>query len=94
MLAQFWELASREKDQLYELAGYMAEAGEQLGLACLAAHEFSLWSSVDQSSAEPHEIVATEMAQRALAELESYYVIGVGHALASLPACLLRARRR
>lgn len=89
MLAEFWELASREKDRLYELAGYMAGAGEQLGLACLADHEFSLWSSVDQSSAEPHEIVATEMAQRALAELESYYVIGVGHALANMTGRIL-----
>ena len=89
MLAEFWELASREKDRLYELAGYMAGAGEQLGLACLADHEFSLWSSADQSSAEPHEIVATEMAQRALAELESYYVIGVGHALANMTGRIL-----
>src|SRR5260221_9510023 len=72
LLGEFWELASREKDRLYELAGFMAGAGEQLGLACLAHHEFSQWISVDLSSAQPHEIVAMEMAQRALAELESY----------------------
>jgi hypothetical protein len=89
MLAEFWELASREKDRLYELAGYVAGAGEQLGLACLADHEFSLWSSVELSSAGPHEIVAAEMARRALAELESYYVIGVGHALANMTGRVL-----
>jgi hypothetical protein len=87
--AEFWELASREKDRLYELAGYMAGAGEQLGLVCLADHEFSLWSSVDLSSAEPHKKVAAEMAQRALAELESYYVIGVGHALLNMTGRVL-----
>ena len=67
----------------------MAGAGEQLGLACLADHEFSQWTSTDLSSAQPHEKVAAEMAQRALAELESYYVIGVGHALANLTGRVL-----
>ena len=71
LLGEFWELASREKDRLYELAGFIAGAGEQLGLACLADHEFSQWTSADLSSAQPHEKVAAEMAQRALAELES-----------------------
>jgi hypothetical protein len=89
MFAEFWELAGREKDRLYELAGYMAGAGEQLGLACLADHEFSLWASVDLSAAQSHEIVAAEMARRALAELESYYVIGVGHALANMTGRVL-----
>lgn len=89
LYAQFWELAGREKDRLYELAGYMAGAGEQLGLACLADHEFSLWESVDLSSAQSHEKVAAEMARRALAELESYYVIGVGHALANMTGRVL-----
>ncbi|HUY45212.1 MAG TPA: hypothetical protein VMV92_05755 [Streptosporangiaceae bacterium] len=89
LFAEFWELAGREKDRLYELAGYMAGAGEQLGLACLADHEFSQWTSADLSSAQPHEKVAAEMAERALAELESYYVIGVGHALANLTGRVL-----
>lgn len=89
LLGEFWEFASREKDRLYELAGFMAGAGEQLGLACLADHEFSQWAPADLSSAEPHEKVAAEMAQRALAELESYYVIGVGHALVNLTGRVL-----
>lgn len=89
LLGEFWELASREKDRLYELAGFMAGAGEQLGLACLADHEFSQWTSADLSSAQPHEKVAAEMAQRALAELESYYVIGASHALANLTGRVL-----
>jgi hypothetical protein len=89
MYAEFWEAASREKGRLYELAGYMAGAGEQLGLACLADHEFNQWASVDLSSAPSHEKVAAEMAQRALAELESYYVIGVGHALANMTGRVL-----
>ena len=45
LYAEFWETASREKGRLYELAGYMAGAGEQLALACLADHEFSQWVS-------------------------------------------------
>jgi hypothetical protein len=89
LYAEFWELAGREKNRLYELGGYMAGAGEQLGLACLADHEFSRWESVDLSSAQSHEQVAAEMAQRALAELESYYVIGVGHALANMTGRVL-----
>lgn len=89
LYAEFWETASREKGRLYELAGYMAGAGEQLALACLADHEFSQWASVDLSSAQSHEKVAAEMAQRALAELESYYVIGVGHALANMTGRVL-----
>jgi hypothetical protein len=84
LLSEFWELASPQKDRLYELAGFMAGAGEQLALACLADHEFSLWMSAALPSAPLHEKVAAEMAQRALAELESYYVIGAGHALANL----------
>jgi hypothetical protein len=87
--AEFWELAGREQDRMYELAGYMAGAGEQLGLACLADHEFSLWESADLASARSHEKVAAEMAMRALAELQSYYVIGVGHALANVTGRLL-----
>jgi hypothetical protein len=89
LYAEFWELASREKGRLYELAGYMAGAGEQIGLACLADHEFTQWESVDLSSAQSHEKVAAEMAQRALAELESYYVIGVGHALVNMTGRVL-----
>jgi hypothetical protein len=89
LLGEFWELASREKDRLYELAGFMGGTGEQLGLACLADHEFSGWASADLSAAPAHEKVAAEMAQRALAELESYYVIGAGHALANLTARVL-----
>ena len=46
---------------------------EQLtsGLACLADHEFSQWTSADLSSAQPHEKVAAEMAQRALPNLRA-----------------------
>src|SRR5207247_9011103 len=58
-------------------------------LACLADHEFSQWASVDLSSVQSHEKAAAEMAQRALAELESYYVIGVGHALANMTGRVL-----
>jgi hypothetical protein len=89
LYAEFWEAASREKGRLYELAGYMAGAGEQLALACLADHEFGQWASVDPSPARSHEKVAAEMAQRALAELESYYVISVGHALANMTGRVL-----
>lgn len=86
--AQFWELANQEQDRLYELAGYMAGAGEQLALACLADHEFSLWTAAPAPE-QDFALVATEMAQRALAEMESYYVIAGGHAIANLTGRVL-----
>jgi len=88
-LGEFWELVGAEQDRLYELAGFIGGAGEQLALACLADHEFLLWTSADLTSAEVHERVAAEMAMRALAEMESYYVIGAGHALANLTGRVL-----
>jgi hypothetical protein len=90
--ATFWEMAAQEADEgyAYALAGQMASAGEQLALAYAASVEVALW----QENLEPDgPEVAREMGMRAMAEAQSLFVIGTGHALANVAVRALSLRQ-
>lgn len=83
--AVFWEIGAeapeRGEGRVYALAGQMASAGEQLSLAHAAAVEVALWREV-RKKADPD--AAHEMCMRAMAETQSLFVMGTGHALANV----------
>jgi hypothetical protein len=90
--ATFWEMATRDADEgyAYALAGQMASAGEQLALAYAASVEVALW----QENQEPDgPEVAREMGMRAMAEAQSLFVIGTGHALVNVAVRALSLRQ-
>jgi hypothetical protein len=96
LLADFWEAGMApavERGRSSELAGLLAGSGEQFALALAALAEAELWSRhrranpPDLDSDEGRVLGAgQEMAQRAMAELASYYLLGVGHAVANVTA--------
>lgn len=96
MQADFWEAAlapAVERGRSRELAGLLAGGGEQFALALAAVSEAELWSlhrrtnPPDLNSGEGRVLDAgQEMAQRAMAELASYYLLGVGHTVANVTA--------
>lgn len=89
--ATFWEMAAQEADEgyAYALAGQMASAGEQLGLAAAAGVEVALWKESQESDGPE---VAQEMGMRAMAEAQSLFVIGTGHALVNVAVRALSLR--
>ncbi len=89
--AWFWEMASPEavENAAYALAGQMASVGEQLALAYSAAVEVALWQLEPTVEAEP---VVREMSIRAMAEAQSLFVIGAGHAFANVALRALTVR--
>jgi hypothetical protein len=96
LLAHAWEAGMApavERGRSSELAGLLAGSGEQFALALAALAEAELWSLYrranppDLESDEGRVLDAgQEMAQRAMAELASYYLLGVGHAMANVTA--------
>jgi hypothetical protein len=90
-LASFWEMAAPEADEgyAYALAGQMGSAGEQLSLAYAAGVEVALWK--ESREADGPE-VAREMGMRAMAEAQSLFVIGAGHALVNVAVRALSLR--
>lgn len=90
--ATFWEMAAHEADEgfAYALAGQMASAGEQLALAYAAAVEVAIWQEPHQAEAPE---VAREMGMRAMAEAQSLFVIGTGHALVNVAVRALSLRQ-
>lgn len=82
--AWFWEMAAAAAPEgaAYALAGQMASVGEQLALACSAAVEVALWQI--RPAAGDDDVVVAEMSMRAMAEAQSLFVIGAGHALANV----------
>jgi hypothetical protein len=94
--ADLWEAAlapAVERGRSSELAGLLAASGEQFALALAAVTEAELWSlhrrtnPPDLDSDEGRVLDAgQEMAQRAMAELASYYLLGVGHTVANVTA--------
>lgn len=82
--AWFWEMAAAASPEgtAYALAGQMASVGEQLALAYSAAVEVALWQ-IRLTAGDDDEVVA-EMSMRAMAEAQSLFVIGAGHALANV----------
>lgn len=90
--ATFWEMAAREADEgvAYALAGQMASAGEQLALAYAAGVEVALW----KESQEVTDVeIGREMGMRAMAEAQSLFVIGTGHALVNVTVRALSLRQ-
>jgi hypothetical protein len=74
-----------EQDRVFELLGCMSSTGERFGLALAAGNEVAIWSKIREepprtSSAE----AGREISQRALAELQGYYLLGTGHMLGSI----------
>jgi hypothetical protein len=91
--AVFWEMgaATRGADEsmVYGLAGLMASAGEQLGLAHAAGVEVALWDGIrDKGAPDPEH----EMCMRAMAESQTLFVIGTGHMVANVAARALALR--
>lgn len=91
--ATFWEMAAQEANEgyAYALAGQMASAGEQLALAYAAGVEVALWQEDHQGPYGPE--VAREMGVRAMAEAQSLFVIGTGHALVNVAVRALSLRQ-
>jgi hypothetical protein len=90
--ATFWEMAAPEADEgyAYALAGQMGSAGEQLALAYAASVEVALWQE-NQPPDDPE--VASEMGMRAMAEAQSLFVIGTGHAVVNVAVRALSLRQ-
>lgn len=91
--AKFWEMAALEADEgyAYALAGQMAAAGEQLALACAASVEVALWE--EDRAPDGLQAVVREMGIRAMAEAQSLFVIGTGHALVNVAVRTLSLRQ-
>lgn len=87
--AQFQELRASaqgiERDRVFELVGCMSSTGERFGLALAAGNEVTLWSKVRETPAADRMAEAQrEISQRALAELQGYYLLGTGHTMGSI----------
>lgn len=87
----FWEMAAADAVEAaaYALAGQMGSVGEQLALAYGASVEVALWEA-RQDTDEVN--VVREMSLRAMAEAQSLFVIGAGHALANVAVRALTLR--
>jgi len=85
-------MAAQEADEgfAYALAGQMASAGEQLALAYAAAVEVAIWQEARE---EDGPEVAREMGMRAMAEAQTLFVIGTGHALINVAVRSLSLRQ-
>jgi hypothetical protein len=83
--AVFWEMGAMGRPggegRAYALAGQMAAAGEQLALAHAAAVEVAFWRELRQGAEFD---TAQEMSMRAMAEAQSLFIIGTGHAIANV----------
>lgn len=90
--ATFWEMAAQEADEgvAYALAGQMASAGEQLALAYAAGVEVVLWT---ESQVGTDTEIGREMGMRAMAEAQSLFLIGTGHALVNVAVRALSLRQ-
>lgn len=71
-----------EKNRMFEVVGLRAAIGEQLGLALAAATEAALWR--EAASADHKPDAAKHMGWRALAETQTYFVLGAAHSLLGL----------
>jgi hypothetical protein len=82
--ASFWEMAAitAVEGMAYALAGQIGAAGEQLALAYAAGVAVALWRE-RRRQLEPAD-VETEMCMRAMAEGQTLFVTGTGHAFANV----------
>jgi phenylpyruvate tautomerase PptA (4-oxalocrotonate tautomerase family) len=96
LLAHPWEVAlapAVQRGRSSELAGLIADGGERFVLALAAIAEAELWNAQrranppDPQSMDGRVLAAgQEMAQRALSELASHYLLAVGHSVANVTA--------
>jgi hypothetical protein len=94
IVARFWEAGlapAVQRGRSSELAGLIADGGEQFALALAAIGEATLWTACRQADPPDRQTVegrvldaGRERAQRALAELASYYLLAVGHRVANV----------
>lgn len=81
--------------RMYELGGLIADTGEQFGLVHAARVEGELWRDVIEDTEPPHDLrehgrlSGYRMAQRAFLELQTLYVMSIGHRLANVAARFL-----
>jgi len=83
--AWFWEMGAThrgaDQDRAYVLAGQMASAGEQIGLAYAAGNEVAIWRDF-RTNNDPD--VAHELPMRGMAEAQCLFVMSTGHAFANV----------
>lgn len=83
--ASFWEMGAThrgaEQDRAYALAGQMASAGEQLGLASAAGNEVAIWRDLREGADLD---AGHEMSMRGMAEAQCLFVMSTGHAFANV----------
>ena len=81
--------------RMYELGGLIADTGEQLGLVHAARNEGELWRDVIEDTEPPRDLrergqlIGYRMAHRAFLELQTLYVMSIGHRLANVAARFL-----
>lgn len=75
------------RDRMAELRRYQAAAGEKLALACTTGVQAALWlhERADEDPVDP----AREMAHRAVAEMQAYFLLSAGHDLVNITARIL-----
>jgi hypothetical protein len=102
-LANLWEASlapAIQRGRSSELAGLIADGGEQFSLALAALGEATLWAACRETDPPDWRTVegrvldaGQERAQRALAELATYYLLAVGHRVANVTARTLALDR-
>jgi hypothetical protein len=81
--------------RMYELGRLIADTGEQLGLVHAARVEGELWREVIEDIEPPRDerkhgqLIGYRMAHRAFLELQTLYVMSIGHRLANVAARFL-----
>jgi hypothetical protein len=81
--------------RMHELGGLIADTGEQLGLVHAARVEGELWRDVIEDTEPPRDLrehgqlIGYRMAHRTFLELQTLYVMSIGHRLANVAARFL-----
>lgn len=78
-----------EVGRVYDLTRYQAAAGEKLAMSITTGLEAALWVVYRERKGSDPEIgndARAEMAHRAVAELQSYYLLAAGHDLINITA--------
>ena len=81
-----------ERGRTYHLVRYQAGAGEKLTMAATSGVEVALWSRQRAAYADAlpdYQEKANEMAHRAVAEFQAYFLLAAGHDLINMTARML-----
>jgi hypothetical protein len=76
-------IAGLEYDRFYSLRRYQSMTGEKLIMACTTAVEAELWKR--EREGQEHS-TQHELAHRAVAELQTHFLLSTGHDLANITA--------